>query len=555
MTRRETTRCSETAVLAAWRVPCALWLLCFALLTGWSPVAEAATSVPNPADIAQAGISNYARLRTEPATALSEIESLDFGVFLLRTDFGGPATNRWLLSARVEESASIPILEILELGNVWYVKEGSNRFKCRPFEAAFHTNVYYSLLASAHPVFCNRVEDLKDATVEAVEQDLVHYRIPLVRDGDWESAITRFDNMDSEIMTNPRRRAKVLERREAATKDGVPMTVNRTTGLVVEQTGPDFVIKVLEFRFLSELPAETFQVPVGEWTDYTRPPSFDALSDCVLVHCDPAATRILDDVYPDSFLLDLRSRQWRRLPLPSGFSVGCDFFSTRRKVLVTWYGLGMPPQLAIVDLELGRSEPAPLEGVDLLGAVGAKFSPDGRRLAFLRFSTNSALPGLQLMVADWNQRTARPVGAPGPYAGPFSWRPDGQAVILKRFLPPLSPLARELVLICQMDMKGEVTDLGLGDDPVVLPKSGRILFHGPGFSEKWSTCNLEGKDIQQYADGMKDYAQPAVSPDEQRILWTRFDGESLPKVYLFEFGSTNGVPVADAPGYAGLPLW
>jgi Tol biopolymer transport system component len=103
-------------------------------------------------------------------------------------------------------------------------------------------------------------------------------------------------------------------------------------------------------------------------------------------------------------------------------------------------------------------------------------------------------------------------------------------------------------------MDGKLTDLRQGDSPVVLRKSKKILFEDTD-SGLWRTCELDGTKPEIYADGMKGYDTPAVSPDESQIIFAKFEKGKLPRLMLFDWGDTNGKPIVNAGGFTGIPVW
>jgi len=99
-----------------------------------------------------------------------------------------------------------------------------------------------------------------------------------------------------------------------------------------------------------------------------------------------------------------------------------------------------------------------------------------------------------------------------------------------------------------------MTDLRAGEWPVVLRKSRRILYQDED-SRLWYTCELDGTKPELFAGGFKDYRTPAVSPDEKRIVFVRYEKGKTPQLTLFEMGKTEGKPAVQAGGFIGMPVW
>ena len=121
---------------------------------------------------------------------------------------------------------------------------------------------------------------------------------------------------------------------------------------------------------------------------------------------------------------------------------------------------------------------------------------------------------------------ARLLGKPSKIGAPFSWLPDGDGLILKRFETQDDPKAVEPRILCRLGLDGELTDLRSGDWPVVLRKTRRILFE-ENATRLWHTCQLDGSDPKLFADGLKGYSMPAVSPDEKRVVFVRYEHPGL----------------------------
>ena len=184
----------------------------------------------------------------------------------------------------------------------------------------------------------------------------------------------------------------------------------------------------------------------------------------------------------------------------------------------------------------------------------AELSPDNRKIATMQMLGGGSLLDLQIRLIDVETGEARLLGKPSKIGAPFSWLPDGDGLILKRFETREDPTAVEPRILCRLGLDGELTDLRSGDWPVVLRKTRRILFEDNA-TRLWHTCQLDGSDPRLFADGLKGYSMPAVSPDEKRVVFVRYEKGKLPQVTLFDLGQTEGKPATRAGGFTSTPVW
>ena len=160
----------------------------------------------------------------------------------------------------------------------------------------------------------------------------------------------------------------------------------------------------------------------------------------------------------------------------------------------------------------------------------------------------------QMRIVELGLRHGRMLGEPRRIGGPFSWLPDGDGLILKRFERTDDPKAIEPRVICRLGLDGKLTDLRSGDWPLVLRKSRRILYTA-GATRLWYTCALDGTASELFADGLAKHGMPAISSDETKVIFTRYDQGKMPQLRLFEFGKSTGTSVTKAAGFTGVAVW
>jgi hypothetical protein len=103
-------------------------------------------------------------------------------------------------------------------------------------------------------------------------------------------------------------------------------------------------------------------------------------------------------------------------------------------------------------------------------------------------------------------------------------------------------------------MDGKLTDLRPGDPAIVLRKSRKILYQ-ENDSNLWHACELDGTKPELFAGGLNGYGTPAVSPDETRLIFARYEEGKGPQLVLFQSGKTEGKPAVRAQGFTGMPVW
>jgi hypothetical protein len=160
----------------------------------------------------------------------------------------------------------------------------------------------------------------------------------------------------------------------------------------------------------------------------------------------------------------------------------------------------------------------------------------------------------QISVVDLDDEHAQLLGEPSRIGAPFSWLPDGDGLILKRFGRSEDLKAVEPRILCRLGLDGKLTDLRSGDWPIVLRKARRILYQDDQ-TGLWWTCALDGTRPELFADGLAKHATPALSPDETKVIFTRYEKGKLPQLLLFELGKSTGTPVTTAKGFTGTPVW
>jgi hypothetical protein len=154
-----------------------------------------------------------------------------------------------------------------------------------------------------------------------------------------------------------------------------------------------------------------------------------------------------------------------------------------------------------------------------------------------------------------NSGKASPLGKPADMAF-LSWPSDGRGLLLLKRdsadpsnlkLPTTNSLTR-------LGMDGQTTHLLEGAMPVVLNDGKTVLFKG-AHGEGWQTCDLAGKSVRPFANGLANCGFPSPGPDGKRILWMHFLRGAAPVPTVIAIGESSGKPVVESPGLWSLPCW
>ena len=460
----------------------------------------------------------------------------------------------WSLGHVVNGRSEV-VTRVIESGGVWHVIEGERRVKYKPYEAELHLPGAYLLLSLAQPVCVSDDTQLASAKFEGRRGNVVSFRLPLPPETRrvLEKSVAGLEQLTTQDPTYAGKpeTARTLELMREQLSKGTPLGVDEATGIQVEWKLQDMLLSIEDFQWLSKASDSVFAMPKNAvWDDQTRRWSGDELNDCILAGHDPSYPAGGKSPNIDAYLINVRTGKLRRLPYRGIMSSAGCFLTGRREVIVS----GGPVGLVKLDLETGVNT---LVESDLArGRIStlAELSPDGKSVATMQMSSSGQMLDLQIRVVNLKDGRSRLLGRPEPIGGPFSWLPDGDGLILKRYERSKDIRAIEPRILCRMDLDGKLTDLRSGDWPVVLRKSRRILFKDDK-SDLWHTCELDGTKPELFANGLAKHAMPAVSPDEMKVIFARYEPGKLPELLLFELGKAEGRPFVKAKGFTGTPVW
>jgi hypothetical protein len=158
---------------------------------------------------------------------------------------------------------------------------------------------------------------------------------------------------------------------------------------------------------------------------------------------------------------------------------------------------------------------------------------------------------------DGDGTAALNLGKPVRGFGHFSWLPDSTGLVFAHAagVEGINDVPNRVIAVMRMD--GTATDLCEGDDPIVLRKIERILYRSKSADglSRWMTMDLQGSGRRLFSNGLTNFYDAAVSPDESKVFFLKLlkPGESQPFIVGIDGGEPK--PVSTAPGYFIEATW
>ena len=464
---------------------------------------------------------------------------------------------RWVLSVDLQGRRQ-EFARITQKEGHWYVKEGRKAGKYRWFEAPLDVPTAYVYLMRSEPRFIADPADTRFGTFDGERNGIATYRSPVpdAQRKQLENAIAEFDKFTKQKSgraVKPETTKSIDAARNLLAK-GISTEVELQSGLVVRYGAPERRAEIAGFRW-HQVDPQDFVTDGTTWDDYTDDPTAGDRQDLIMIgHCGIWRPG-MPSPEADGRLLNVKTGRFRRVPYHGGMSLPGCFTKDRSHVVVTGFDTASGVLgLYEIDLQTGVNRQL---GGDLLATGFSLFpslSPDGKTVAVLhRGATEERDTGIPDVPCGPDDRERRSHWEPRRDFGPPSWLPDGKGLLvadrksIDASKPPLST-------ICRLDLEGRLTATREGTAPVVLGDGKRILFEDPE-SQSWKTCDLEGRNVEVYAGGMKGYAFPAPSPDGKQLLMMRFRTGHAPEPMIFPLGQSEGKPATTTPGLWKHPAW
>ena len=300
-----------------------------------------ATGAPDLSKLAETGKRTLEKLENTPATWITRCRLSDnphsLHIFSEIKVFRDRRRQSWSVSQSVY-GASSNLCNIIEVDGVWHVMARDYFLKCRPYEGDLRFPAPYLLLALADiRGFAN---ENPRGTMEFEKRNGSQLWFRLRPAGQYrrilEKLLAESGNLNAYDLTVDQRRYKekaVAQAREQLA-NGAPVAFDESTGTLLESTIGPMSFSIEGFRWLERLPEDAFALPQGvHWNDQTRPWSTQEYEDCVLVAHDPLFVEGQSSSV-DTFVLNLKSGDMRRVPFVGMTSMPCSFLASRSAVVL-----------------------------------------------------------------------------------------------------------------------------------------------------------------------------------------------------------------------------
>jgi hypothetical protein len=452
------------------------------------------------------------------------------------------------------ESLNTELFSIVVLGDAWYVREGGKPLgKYRPLEAPIGFPGAYGMLAAGDLHF---LSDDVPAEVVSVTGDVA--TVERRRSARAKSAVHRYLEGMREM------REKIGNAEDAETYElqiavveevlsqSEPITVDVDTGIILSSKVLWMECAVISISANAAIPADAFSVGDGPWRDETDDPTLvkdrnDLLTALNAPLADPDNWKRVGKA-AQLMLVDLSEKRLRRVPFPGVEYMAGSFSRDRRAVYIA----GLNPVeagFAVYEINLSRGTCRRIGSDELPSGLttGPVVSPDGKTLALVLFNANLKS---QIYLVDVETGRCKALGAPMDTGIP-SWLDDGSGLVTAHRINSFTDQTTDSS-VARIDLNGKVTMLTEGNNPIVIPGRNRILFEQDNI---WKTCDLDGQNVELYADGMESCGFPAVCPDGRRIIWMKYEDGHMPQPVIQDYGSKRVEKLDLGPGCWVLPAW
>lgn len=446
---------------------------------------------------------------------------------------------------------------LIHRDGAWYVVQGAQAGKYRPYEVPFEIPTAYLHLNRSEPRFVTEPDPKAFGTFDGTKNGIATYRTPVPEPlgQQLRSSIEEFDRF---AKRNPGEAIKpetlrAIESARDLLDRGVSTDVELATGMIVEYGSPERRTIIGDFRRLERADPETFSIRGRRWDDFTDDPTRGNRDDLIMMgHCGVWRPG-MPSPEADGRLLDLKTGRHRRIPFRGDLTLPGCFSRDRTRVYVTGADTDSGA-LGLYEIDLRTGENRQLGGEPL--ATGFSLfpclSPDGKAMAVLHKGAGERLLETRIHLVDLASGDAKPLGASRDF-GPISWLPDGLGILTAE-RESVDPSKPPLSTLCRVDLEGHLHAIRECNSPIPVG-DGRTILYEDGTTRTWRTCDLDGKEERPYADGLKGHAFPAPSSDGKRLVMMRFRTGQTPSPIIFRLGESEGMPVNVAPGLWKSPSW
>lgn len=436
---------------------------------------------------------------------------------------------------------------------IWYAKTpGRKPGKFRPYEAPLFHGSFYNLLQ-----FC----ELRFVDEQSIRREDVE--LVAITNGVIELAIKSGPALDPVLssvrqllarvikMGDFKARAETEDRLRRILAEGWRIKVDEDTGILMESETAAAHFAFSKFRW-SKSPAASID---GEWLDRTSMIKGMGTDGLIMAFYRSPGLEKSNDL--DGYLLDLRSKEYRRIPARVASAPGC-FLPGRTKTLVHISDAdtgGIRP--VVVNLKTGENSAfGPSELHQAMGiTIGGSVSPDGKTVALVFLPDLGAMDKKRICAIDIGSNKLRVIGPEGDYTDVL-WLGNGGDLVVERIITDEkdrgdSPIRHEIGI---MDNEGKYRPIALGKRPLVLSEN-RIVFFSAA-KKRYVTADRNGRRERLLSTKLdSDYGSPAVSPDRKNLIIMKFAADQSIIPFGLELQTDEMFEMKWPVGAWAAPVW
>jgi hypothetical protein len=509
---------------------------------------------PNLKEVASRGRATLERLQKETATwkAIFPTPASDrtFEITTIQAPNARKLTIDLILGSKRHELA-----QIIERDNAWYVTSDGASSKYRRFEAPLPLPLVYHYIALSELRYI--IDETPIGTFEGLNGQIATYRV--VVSEPQKSQLERALKSLELSAQGDSGRSSIADRKVQQVRDllanGSPSEIDIENGIFASAGAMDRRYRFREFRWLEGDNSQQFMIDESKFIDHTAAivDETGSRQDLVMMAHAGAWSPGLPTFDTDAQIVNMRTHELRRVPFSGGVSHPGCFSKDRSSVYICGQNAAEGAfGLFQIDLRSGETRQLGQNGIIGL-CLHPVVSPDGKTLAVAGNLTTYSDPlASQIFLIDIESGTTRTLGEPMDTAF-HSWVPDGSGLILitRKHVDLNKP---SVDTIARMDLTGKITPIRSGSSPVVLHPDQRILYLDKD-DDLWKSCDLNGKELGMFGDGLKRYAFPSVAPDGKWLIMMHLVEGRGPTPHLIDIATGQPRPLEFGPGLWAIPSW
>ncbi len=451
-------------------------------------------------------------------------------------------------------------IDIIYRDGAWYVFDGQQSAKYRPYEAPTDIPSIYMFLEQAMPGFTDMEFLDSKGTFEVIEENVAKYRVPIsdAPKQQVETSLQQINNLlkkaaeENSLSASIQGALNTKRTLEDLLHQGIPIKVDLETGFVVQSGIVGKRVWLRDFHWDKKFDSTVFNVDNRQWIDHTKMMEAANPTDIIMIKHFGVWRPGQPSGDMETKLWNYKTGEIRRVPYTGCQCTPLCFSQDRKRVYVGGLILDTV-SMGLYEINLENLTQRQLglpflnRGFIMFGAL----SPDSKTLAVTQIGTNENPLFQQVVLVNLESGKTTLLGEPLDCAY-LSWLPDGAGLILvSRKTRHLDQIPDSTV--CRMDLKGNLTTLLKGDLPVALTPRPLILFLGE--NRLWMTCDLVGKEVKSLLEGLKGFNFPTPSPDGNQLIMMKFGGDKGPQPHLVDLISGKIIPLSVKPGLWAFPTW